>query len=104
MRLPFVRHYKTRFAMAYIISLGKVLNSELVRREVRVGKYYVDFGNDIRRGIEVDGEAYHNDIVKQQERDEYFAKYGWRVLHIKATDLWRQPARVQQDVLRFLGQ
>jgi len=101
--VPFFKHPKTGFSYTYIISMGKILNSELIKREVRVGKYWVDFGNDIKRGIEIDGQKYHNDIVAQQERDDYFAGFDWRVLHIRAADLWRQPDNVQRDVIAFLA-
>ena len=61
----FMKHYKTGFPLAFVVSMGKVLRREQVKREVRVGSKWCDFGNDIRRAIEIDGEAYHNDIVEQ---------------------------------------
>jgi hypothetical protein len=100
--LPFIRHPQTGFPMAKVLSMGKVFNRELVQREVRVGSKYVDFGNDLKRGIEVDGQEYHKDIVVQVERDEYFARYGWRVLHIPARDLWLHADKVYWQVLDFL--
>lgn len=96
------RHHKTDFPFAIVVSLGRLLRSENMKREVRVGGMYIDFGNDLNWGIEVDGRAYHKDIVVQQERDEYFENWGWRVLHIDATDLYRQPDKVQQQVMEFL--
>lgn len=101
--VPFFKHLKTGFPFAVVVSMGKKLRQQQVGREVRVGGKYVDFGNDIRRGIEVDGEAYHSDIVAQTERDEYFKKYDWRVLHIPARDVFRQPDKVREKVLRFLS-
>lgn len=100
--LPFFRHYKTGFCGALVLSMGKTLRREGFRREVRVGAKFCDFGNDIKRAIEIDGSYFH-DIVEQQERDDYFAKYDWRVLHIDATDVWRQPDVVQRRVLKFLN-
>lgn len=101
-----LKHYKTGFPLVVVISLGKLLRRNLVAREVRVGKCWVDFGSVTpyyKKGIEIDGEQYHKDIVKQMERDEYFANYGWRVLHIKAVQVRNEPDTVQRKVLEFLA-
>lgn len=98
----FFKHLKTGFPLAVVLTMGKTLRQEQVRREVRVGGKYVDFGNDINRGIEVDGKAYHTDIIAQVERDEYFNKHGWLVLHIPAIEVFNQPDKVQRKVLNFL--
>jgi hypothetical protein len=100
--VPFLKHYKTGFPMARILTLGKLLKTEQMAREVRVGSKYVDFGNDVRRGIEVDGRKYHTDIVEQIQRDEYFQKYDWHVLHIDATELYQNPKKVKRAVIAFL--
>ncbi len=100
--LPFWRHPKTKFPAIMVISMGQVFKRERIRREIRVGSKFIDFGNDIKRGIEVDGYEYHGDIVKQVERDEYFANYNWSVLHIDARDLWRDPRGVRKRVVKFL--
>jgi len=97
-----LKHPKTHFSFAYVLSLGKLLNGELMKREVRVGKHWIDFGNDIKRGIEIDGRQYHNDIVKQQERDDYFKSYGWRVLHVDAYDVFHEPKKVYRMTSKFL--
>ena len=104
LRIPFIKDPRTGFCLSYIITMGKYLNTELVKREVRVGKLWVDFGNDICRGIEIDGQEYHGDIIKQQERDDYFNDFGWQVLHIKAIDLWQQPEKTKHKVIAFLTQ
>lgn len=93
---------KTGFPLTLILSLGSILKAEMMRREVRIGKYYVDFGNDINRGIEIDGDPYHMDILKQQKRDRYCAGFGWLLLHIRAVDLWRKPNEVRERVVGFL--
>ena len=85
-----------------IMGLGKFLNGEGMRREVRVGRYYADFGNDIMRAIEVDGRQWHTDVVKDMERDEYFHQYGWLIIHIRAIDIYRNPDVVREAVTRFL--
>lgn len=96
------KHPKTGFPFTIVTSMGKYLEDEKFKREVRVGKYWIDFGNDICWGIEVDGEKYHKDIVFQQDRDDYFADFGWRVLHIPAIKIWVAPNEVQRAVLKFL--
>lgn len=96
-----IKHYKTKYPLAIVVSLGRVLTRQNFRREVLVGTKLCDFGNDLKAAIEIDGKYYH-DIVEQVERDEYFAQYDWRVLHIEASMLWREPSKVQQMVLNFL--
>lgn len=101
-----LKHPQTHFPAVIVLSMGRVLRRNLVNREVRVGKHWVDFGAVTpyyKRGIEIDGEQYHNDIVAQIERDEYFANYGWSVLHIKAVEVRNQPDKVQRLVLDFLS-
>jgi len=82
--------------------MGKAFRDERFKREVRVGKYYLDFGNDIFWGIEVDGEKWHMDVIAEFERESYIYQRGWRILRIKAIRLWNDPARVQREVLQFL--
>jgi hypothetical protein len=94
---------RTGFPLAVVITMGRTLRRERIEREVRVGKCFIDFGNDIKRGIEIDGRNFHMDIVKEQERDDYCAGYGWSLLHIQAGDLYRNPNQVQRDVLKYLS-
>lgn len=77
-----------------------------MHREVRVGAYYVDFAfmdAYSNKAIEIDGREFHQDIVKEAERDNYLNERGWSVMHVAAMDLYRQPGRVQQRVLAFLA-
>lgn len=99
--IDLIKDVQTGFPLT-IMSLGKLLKSENMEREVRVGRYYADFGNDVMRAIEVDGKRWHNDVVKEMERDEYFHSYGWLVIHIKAIDIYRNPDIVRDAVTRFL--
>jgi very-short-patch-repair endonuclease len=107
LEIKWLRHYKTRYPLAFVVTLGRVLKRELCCREVRVGGRYVDFAFDDtygrKRAIEIDGDAFHRDIVKEQDRDDYLAKYGWIVLHIPAVDLYRSPSLVQRRALKFLA-
>lgn len=98
-----VKHPRTDFPLAAVVTLGKFLRREKFKREVRVGKHFIDFGNDIKRGIEIDGRDWHMDVIKEMERDEYMADYGWSLLHIQASDLWRAPNVVQRRVLKFIS-
>lgn len=100
--LSFVRSRKLRFPLTILISTGPILRSEGVRREVRAGKYFVDFGNDLRRAIEIDGAAYHKDIVAATERDEYLAYYGWLVLHVDAKSVFTKPYKVRRAAESWL--
>lgn len=101
-RLKYVRHPRTKFPIAYIASMGKVLRDEKFKREVRVGKYFLDFGNDVFCAIEIDGRNWHMDVVAEFERDSYIYQRGWRIKHIDAIKLWNQPDQVQREILKFL--
>lgn len=104
--LGWLKSPKTGFPLTFILTMGASLKAENVKREVRVGKYWLDFGSVTpyyNKGIEVDGAPYHTDIVIQQERDDYFRERGWQVLHIPARHIYNNPDKVQDQVLKFLG-
>lgn len=100
-----LRDPRTGFCFVYKTNLGTILSRELVQREVRVGAMYMDFAvttNYYKRGIEIDGRAYHRDILKEQKRDAYVLQYGYELLHIEAIELTLKPQFVQRNVLNFL--
>lgn len=100
-----IRHHQTGYPAALVLSLGKVLKRHGFEREIRAGKYWIDFGSPERKvGIEVDGLAYHLDIVLEQQRDDYLEDLGWRVLHVEARKIFRRDAKTMQRVLDFLGE
>jgi very-short-patch-repair endonuclease len=101
----FIRHPKTKFPLVVFVTMGRTLRREFVQREVRVGAMYVDFAfvNDYtKKAIEVDGST-HNDIVKEQNRDDYLRARGWRVLHIRGIEIYRQPKKVRDRAIAFLA-
>lgn len=104
--LSWIKDPKTDFPMTFVLDLGKVLKREAIEREVRVGAMYIDLatvGLRYCRGIEVDGTLFHMDIVKEQERDEYVANYGYSLLHINAGDIYRDPLRTRIRIINFLA-
>lgn len=96
------KHPATKRPFTFIYSLGKALSDERFGREVRAGRYYIDFGNDVGAGIEVDGKAYHTDIVREFDREVYLNQRNWRIMHIDAIKLWNDPNFVQQTILKFI--
>ena len=101
-RFKKIKSRKSGFCLAIIYSLGAPLNDERFKREKRVGRYFVDFGNDICIGIEIDGKQWHRDVVKEFERDSYFYQLGWRIKRIDAIRVFNSPDKVQREVLQFL--
>lgn len=100
---PFLRSIRNSFPLTIVLSMG-CLKRELVYREVRCGRYWVDFcavTPFYRRVIEIDGQRFH-DILKDQERDDYLHERGYAIMRIPARRLWREPKRVRSDVLKFL--
>lgn len=64
------------------------------RPQFEIGKKRVDFAFPIARlAVECDGKQYHHteqqQIEKDQERDKYLARKGWRVLHIEGLAIRR---------------
>jgi hypothetical protein len=100
--LQFIKHPRTHFPLTIVWTLGPLLHGEHVRREVRVGKYFIDFGNDIKRGIEIDGMKFHQDILKEQSRDQYLFDMDWLILHIRAHRLWSEPDVAKRETRLFL--
>lgn len=99
--IPFLRHPETGQWAVFIVMRG-VMRREHMQREVSARGYFMDFGNDIKRGIEVDGEPFHKDIVKDYERDQHLAKDGWIIFRVPGDRLRRSPSRVRREVTEFL--
>lgn len=91
-----------QFPPVLVWSLGRHLKDEHFKREVRIGKYFVDFGNDVGRVIEIDGDAYHMDVLADLERDGYLQERGQTIMRIPAHRIYRDGNRVQRDVLKFI--
>ena len=104
--IDFFKDHKTGFPLCIVTSQGRILKGECLAREVRVGAMYIDFatvGLVYQKGIEIDGAAYHQDIVKEQDRDDYLRNYGWQVMHIKAADVFYNQNSVRSRVAEFLA-
>lgn len=85
-----------------IVSLGKTLRRYRFKREVRCGRYYMDFANDLGWAIEVDGARYHMDVVADFDREVYIRQRGWRMLRVPAYRVFHDPNRVWRDVLKYI--
>ena len=101
--MPIVMSRKTGFPFAIVLWRGHALRKHKMKREVRVGKCFVDFGNDIKWGIEILGFEWHTDVLAEQQREDYIKSYDWRVLYIPAADLWRKSKSTKRRVLKFLS-
>lgn len=100
--------FNSNFPASIVISRGKILRKANMRRDVRYGRYYVDFANDLNWVIEVDGAAYHVDVVADFDREVYIknflsrSPFGMRLLRVPAYRIINNPAQVRADVLKFL--
>lgn len=104
--ISWIKHYKSKFPLVFFVTMGRTLRRELVQREYRVGGFFLDFAfvdDYSKKGIEIDGARHHQDIVKEQNRDDYLRRRGWYILHIRAVDLWRKPDVVRKRVKDFLA-
>lgn len=106
---PYIRAGVRGFPLAIVLSRGKLLRQARLKREVRYGKHYVDFANDIHWVIEIDGSPYHQDVVADFDREVYLRdflrKHGHelRLKRIPAPRLWNDRARVQREIIQFLN-
>lgn len=97
--MPFLKHPTTGQTAYYVIMRG-IMKREHMQREVMARGYCLDFGNDIGRGIEIDGGRH--DVVADYERDQHLAKDGWIVHRIPVDRLKRSPSRVRREAIDFL--
>lgn len=98
-----VKDPDTGYPLTIVTNLGVVLKRELIRREIRVGRYFIDFGQITpwdRRGIKIEDRL---DVVKYQELDDYVRGLDWSLFHLEAAAVFREPMRVQQRVLEWLA-
>ena len=91
------------FPFTIVYKRPPLFKREHIKREVRCGKYYADFANDVGWAIEVDGQDYHMDVLADLEREGYFIERGWRQpLRIQAFRLYNDKQNVQKEVLSYL--
>lgn len=69
------------------------------KREYRVGRYVVDLACPKKKiALEADGARYHQDVVREHERDEYLAARGWTVRHLPYRRIKDHPALVRREI------
>ncbi len=78
-----------------------------LRRQVRVGRYYLDFGlAGKKRGIEIDGLEFHGPQeawAKHHKRHREIEALGWRVVRYTSNEAGHAPAAVLDEVNRLWG-
>lgn len=79
-----------------------------LRRQVRIGRYVVDFIVDDTTNkiiIECDGHQFHEKTAYQvqhdKSRDRELQKAGFKVLRFTGSEITRNPLQCALDVLRF---
>lgn len=106
-QVKWIKHSRTGFPLTFLWR-GRLLKNELVDREVWADdrrRYCLDFATpraSYRKAVEIDGMNWHQDIVREQQRDEALNAMGWQVLHVPARKVFREPRIVYMDVLKFL--
>lgn len=100
-QIDLIKDRRTGFPLTFVTDMGWFKKHHM-KREVRVGRYWTDFANDIGRCIEVDGRQWHMDVVKEQQRDDYIKGFGYLLLHLKAGDIYDNPDVVRRRVITFL--
>jgi len=101
--IPFIRSIKTGFPLTFIWR-GKLLKRELMQREVRAGKCFIDYAvvtPYYKRGIELIGKRWHGDVIAEQERHDYLVAQGWQLMYLTHKQL-ADSRRTYVETLRFL--
>jgi very-short-patch-repair endonuclease len=110
--LPWLKLSKTGFCFTLVLSRGSQLRQAGMKRELRIGRCYVDFGNSLNWVIEIDGTPWHRDVVADFEREVYLQEFvrsqsrgreDVRIMRIPAARIWNNPRLVRHDVTRFLN-
>jgi very-short-patch-repair endonuclease len=58
--------------------------------QYNIGPYYADFAfPDTSVVVEADGKAYHQDADREQRRDSYLRRAGWKVFHFTGREINR---------------
>jgi len=74
-------------------------------RQVRVGRYYLDFGVAGRKlGVEIDGLSFHGPQeawAKHHKRQREIESLGWRIVRFTSNEAGRAPTAVLDEVNRL---
>lgn len=64
------------------------------------GNYYIDFADPIRKiGIEVDGKEYHQDFLKDIERQKKLEEMGWKIIRISGVEVMENRENYLRELL-----
>ena len=71
----------------------------------KIGSKWVDFAIiEKRKVVEADGERWHRDKKKEQERDLYLAQCGWDVLHLTGSEIVSKTDECRERIFEFVAQ
>ncbi len=91
----------------FLASPGRWPHLRGMARQVPVLGYYLDFGrSDLRRGVEVDGLAFHGGQeawAKDHQRQRRIEAAGWRVTRYTAREAAEHPVAVLDELNRLWG-
>lgn len=65
--------------------------------------YRVDFvleSEKIKLAIEIDGEDFHKNKEKDEKKDSYLMRNGFKVLRFTGKDVFKSPYRIKEQILK----
>jgi len=79
-----------------------------IKTQYHIGKYRVDFAiPKANLVIEADGQEYHYEIREQMERDQkrdmYLARKGWRVIHMDGKMIMRKKDECVNKIIKLIS-
>ena len=84
---------------------GRSLGGHKFVRQERIGPYYADFAcREVRLVVEIDGATHSTDeeIAKDQAREAFMMREGYRVLRFTNEEVYEQADRVCEAILAAL--
>lgn len=67
--------------------------------EFPVGNYFIDFADPIKKvGIEVDGKEFHQDRLKDLDRQQELENLGWKIFRISGVYVYEQNEYVVEEI------
>lgn len=96
---------ETEFLNAYNEWTERIDESrKLLRPQVEIGKYIVDFLYKGKYVIEIDGQAYHEGEQRQRDyiRERYLVKEGYKVIRFTATEVLKQSRQCITEMMEIV--
>lgn len=96
---PSRKNQPASFAEKYMMSVFQQEQIFGWERELKQGKYFIDFAFESRKiAVEVDGRQHEDRVESDLRRDVFLAQLGWTTFRIK----WNVPREKLHEQIKYL--